>query len=156
MANTRYLTTAVEDEVRHSLSERHQSSFHRRTMRLQTGGEHEFGAVSDNGRIIASIKTASPSGPGGRDPAAKVVNCFAELYFLSLVRARRRLLVLTSVEFCELFRTLAQGKVAAGIEIVHVPLSAGVQARVSAVQLAAGDEAQPVLDAAELRAVGSN
>jgi hypothetical protein len=155
MANTRYLTTAVEDEVRHSLSERHQTSFHRRTMRLQAGGEHEFGAVSDNGRIVASIKTASPSGPGGRDPG-KVVNCFAELYFLSLVRARRRLLVLTSAEFCELFQAVARGKVATGIDIVHIPLSAGVQARVSAVQQAAGNEAQPVLDAAELRGMGSN
>jgi hypothetical protein len=156
MSNTRYLSTAVEEEVRHRLSEQYQTSFHRRGMRLQTGGEHEFGAVSDNGRIIASIKTASPSDPGGRDPAGKIVNCFAELYFLSLVRARRRLLVLTSVEFCELFRTLAWGKVAAGIEIVHIPLSAGVQARVSAVQQAAGNEAQPVLDAAELRGAGSN
>jgi hypothetical protein len=156
MANSRYLTTAVEDEVRHSLSEQYQTSFHRRTMRLQTGGEHEFGAVSDNGRVVASIKTASPTGPGERDPAGKVVNCFAELYFLSLVRARRRLLVLTSAEFCQLFRTLAWGKVAAGIEIVHIPLTAGVQARVSAVQLAAGNEAQPVLDATELRGVGSD
>jgi hypothetical protein len=154
MANS-YLTTAVEDEVRHSLSEKYQTSFHRRTMRLQAGGEHEFGAVSDNGRIVASIKTASPTGPGGRDPASKVVNCFAELYFLSLVRARRRLLVLTSVEFCELFLAVARGKVAAGIEIVHIPLSAGVQARVSAVQQASGNEAQPVLDAAELRGVGN-
>jgi len=153
MANTRYLTSAVEDGVRHRLSEHYQTSFHRRTLRLQTGGEHEFGAVSDNGRIVASIKTASA---GGRAPASKVVNCLAELYFLSLVRARRRLLVLTSPEFHQLFSTLARGKVAPGIEIVHIPLPIEVQARVSAVQQASGDEVQPVLDAAELRTVGGD
>ncbi|HEV7649657.1 MAG TPA: hypothetical protein VGP26_16045 [Actinophytocola sp.] len=154
MANTRYLTSAIEDEVRHRLSELYQNSFHRRRLQLQTGGEHEFDAVSDNGRIVASIKTASTA--GGRHPSGRVVNCFAELYFLSLVRARRRLLVLTSPEFHELFRTVAQDKVAAGIEIVHFPLSVDVQARVSAVQRAAGEEIQPVLDAAELRSVGGD
>ena len=112
--------------------------------------------MSDNGRIVASIKTASASGAGGRDPSAKVVNCLAELYFLSLVRARRRLLVLTSPEFHKLFSSIAQGKVAAGIEIVHIPLTTEIQARVSAVQQAAGNEVQPVLDAAELRGFGAD
>src|ERR1700754_84987 len=94
MVNSRYLATAVEDEVRHSLSEMYQASFHRRPLQLQTGGQHEFDAVSDNGKIVASIKSAAADG-GGRHPSAKVVSCFAELYLLSLVRARRRLLVLT-------------------------------------------------------------
>jgi hypothetical protein len=155
VVNTRYLTSAVEDEVRHRLSEQYQTSFHRTKLRLQTGGEHEFDAVSDNSRIVASIKAAAAPGSGVRDPSGKVVNCFAELYFLSLVRARRRLLVLTSPRFHELFAALAQGKVAPGVEIVHIPLSAEVQARVAAVQKAAGDEVQPVLDPAELRAVGA-
>lgn len=152
MANTRYLTSAVEDAVGHRLSELYQTSFHRRRLRLQTGGEHEFDAVSDNGRIVASIKTAS--GSGGRHPSGKVVNCFAELYFLSLVRARKRLLVLTSPEFHQLFAAVAVGKVASGVEIVHIPLSAETQARVSAVQAAAGGEVESVLDATELRLVG--
>jgi hypothetical protein len=153
MVNSRYLTTAVEDEVRHSLSELYQTSFHRRPLQLQTGGQHEFDAVSDNGKIVASIKTAAVAA-GGRHPSGRVVDCFAELYFLSVLRARRRLLVLTSPEFHELFLTIARGKLAPGIEIVHIPLSAQTQARVSAVQKAASDEVTPVLDAAELRSVG--
>lgn len=154
MVNSRYLTTAVEDEVRHSLSELYQTSFHRRPLQLQTGGQHEFDAVSDSGKIVASIKSAAVAPAGGRHPSGGVVSCFAELYFLSLVRARRRLLVLTAPEFHELFLTIARGKVATGIVIVHVPLSAETQARVEAVQKAASDEVTPVLDAAELRSVG--
>ncbi|MGH3881575.1 MAG: hypothetical protein ACRDSK_31520 [Actinophytocola sp.] len=156
MANTRYLTTAVEDEVRNRLSETHQVAFHKRTLRLQTGGDHEFDAVSDNGRIVASVKTASGRTSGGGHPAGTVVNCIAELYFLTQVRARRRLLVLTSPEFHTIFMRAVQGKIAAGIEIVHIPLPAELQARLSAVQQVANDEVQPVLDPAELRVLNGH
>ncbi|HEY0452070.1 hypothetical protein [Actinophytocola sp.] len=152
MVNSRYLTNAVEDHVRDVLSAKYETVFTKEALRLQPGGYHEFDAVSDNRRIVASIKTAS----GGRHPTGNVLNCIAELYFLSLVRASKRILVLTSGEFQELFARTMDGKVAHGIEISYIPLPAEVASRVAAVQLATNEEIQPVLDAAELRAVGGH
>lgn len=150
MVNSRYLAHAVEDHVRDVLSDRYETVFTKQVLRLQPGGYHEFHAVSDNRRIVASIKTAS----GGRHPAGNVLNCVAELYFLSMVRASKRLLVLTSPEFRQLFVGAMADKIANGIEVVHVPLPAEIQSRVAAVQQSGSDETQPVLDPAELDVVG--
>lgn len=153
MVNTRRLTTAVEDHVRDVLSAEHQVVFRRQRVKLQPGGYHEFDAVSDNGRVVASVKTAA--GGRSRHPAGKVASCLAELYFLSLVRAHRKYLVLTSADFHRMFLTAMAGKIPNGVEIVHIPLPADVQSRVAAVQEAGTDETQPVLDPDELRAVGA-
>jgi len=152
MVNTRQLTTAVEDHVRDMLSAEHQIVFHRQRVRLQPGGYHEFDAVSDNGRIVASVKTAS--GTGGRTPAGKVTSCIAELYFLSLARANKKFLVLTSADFYRMFVAAMDGKIPNGVEVLHIALPDDVQARVAAVQQSGTDETQPVLNPDELRAVG--
>ncbi|MGH3763323.1 hypothetical protein [Actinophytocola sp.] len=152
MVNTRNVATAVEDHVREVLSAEHQIVFRRRRLRLQPGGYHEFDAVSDDGRVVASVKTAA--GGAGRHPSGKVTNCLAELYFLSLVRAHRKLLVLTSAEFHRSFLTAMAGKIPHSLEVLHVALPPDVRARVAAVQEAGSDETQPVLDADELRAAG--
>ncbi len=156
MVNTRNVTTSVEDHVRDVLSVEHQIVFRRQRLKLQPGGYHEFDAVSDNGRIVASIKTAPGHGASGRHPAGKVANCIAELYFLSLTRAHKKFLVLTSADFHRLFVGVMKGKIPNGIEILHVALPAEIQSRVDAVQQAATDETQPVLDPDELRAVGGH
>jgi hypothetical protein len=154
MVNLRNLATAVEDHVRDVLSARYQVVFRRERVRLQPGGYHEFDAVSGNGRVVASVKTAGTQG-GGRHPATKVASCVAELYFLSLARAHRRILVLTSAEFHGRFLQAMAGKIPNGVEIMYIPLPTDVQARVTAVQESGTDETQPVLDDDELRAVGA-
>jgi hypothetical protein len=157
MVNTRQLTTAVEDHVRDVLSAEHQTVFRRQRVRLQPGGYHEFDAVSENGRLVASIKTASigaaAGDTAGRHPAGKVTNCLAELYFLSLARAHRKFLVLTSADFHRRFLEAMAGKIPNGVAILHIPLPPQLQARVDAVQQVAIDETQPVLDPDELRTV---
>jgi hypothetical protein len=153
MVSTRQLTTAVADHVRDVLSAQYQTVFRRQRLRLQPGGYHEFDAVSENGRVVASVKTAAG---GGRHPAGAAANCLAELYFLSNAQARRRILVLTSPEFHELFRTAMAGKIPNNVEIIHIPLPPDVESRVAAVQRSGTDETQPVLDADELRVVGGH
>lgn len=151
MVNTRQLTSAVVDHVRDVLSAQYETVFHSRRVRLQPGGYHEFEAVSDNGRIVASVKTAAAN---SRHPASTMANCLAALYFLTLVRAHRKILVLTSPEFHATFMTVMAGKIPHGMEIMHIPLPADVQSRVAAVQQAGTDETQPALDPEELRAIG--
>ena len=90
MANTRMLTTAVEEYVRTALHAEHRVPFTEQRLALVGGGLHEFDAVSTDGRIIAPIKSASGCTAGGRVPSGKIKDCVAELYFLSMVSAPRR------------------------------------------------------------------
>lgn len=146
MANTRYLTTVVEEHVRRALGERHGLLFEKRRLPLTTGGLHEFDAVAADGSIVASIKTASGLTAGGKVPSGKIKDSIAELYFLTLVDAPVRLLILTTPAFhAILMRTIA-GKLAPGIEVVCEMLPPEVQAEVDAVQRASSTEVFPVLD----------
>jgi len=149
MANTRYLTTVVENEVREFLSARHGVAFTKQPLQLISGGRHEFDAVSDDRSIIASIKSASGRTAGGKIPSGKIKDCIAEIYFLTLVDAPCRILVLTSPQFHALFTHTMAGKIAQGITVEHLPLPDEIQAQVDAVQRAASIEVFPVLDARE-------
>lgn len=146
MANTSYLTTVVEEAVRAALAERHGVAFAKRRMPLLPGGLHEFDAVAENGSIIASIKAASGRTAGGKVPSGKIKDSIAELYYLSLVQAPRRLLVFTSAEFHEILTRTLRDKIAPGIEVVHIPLPPDVEAEMVRVQQVASVEVTPVLD----------
>jgi hypothetical protein len=144
MANTRLLSTAVEDHVRHVLGQRYGADFERRQVRLMTGGLREFGAVATDASVVASIKTASGLTSGGKLPVGKIHSSVAELYFLSLVEAPVRLLVLTTPDFHELFTRALEDKMAPGIEVICEPLPKDLQAEVEAVQRVASREVSPV------------
>jgi hypothetical protein len=149
MANTRYLTTIVEDCVRRTLGGRHGLVFEKRRLPLVTGGLHEFDAVAVDGSVVASIKTASGMTAGGKVPSGKIKDSIAELYFLSLVEAPVRLLILTTPAFHSILVRHLEGKVAPGIEILCEVLPPEVQAEVDYVQRTASAEVFPVLDGSE-------
>jgi hypothetical protein len=79
MANTSLLRREVEDYVRDVLAKRHDQHFKPRRLRLRSGGAHEFDAVSADGQIIVSIKSASGLTAGGKDPSGKIKDGIAEL-----------------------------------------------------------------------------
>jgi hypothetical protein len=120
MADTRFLTKEVEDFVRLGLQQLHGTEFSKRQLSLTTGGKHEFDAVSADGRIVASIKATSARTSGGNLPQGKFNNAIAELYYLSLVEAPTRVLVLTNSDFRDLLIRKIPGALAPGISIrVH-------------------------------------
>jgi hypothetical protein len=129
MANTAYLRKVVEEHIRGVLRERHGVGFSARFLPLRSGGQHEFDAVSDDGYVIASIKSASGLTAGGRRPAGKVKDCTAELYFLSLVDAPTRMLILTTPSFYDIFIKDMRGKVAEGITVECIPLPPDISLR---------------------------
>ena len=140
MANTSPIKQ-VHDYVRRELEARYHIPFEQRELKLSTGAAHTFNAVSSDGRIVASIKTSSGLTSGGKRPAAKVQAAVADLYYLSLVDAETKLLVLTTAQFRELFEKEMRGKLAAGIVIEPwLQLPPELQARVSQVQREASDE----------------
>ncbi len=143
MANTSLLRREVEDYVRGVLANRHGQPFEARRLRLGPGGTHEFDAVSADGHIVVSIKSASGLTAGGKYPSGKVKDCLAELYFLSLVDAPVRTLVLTTPEFHKLFVKQVAGAVADGVTVECCPLPVELQARVNEIVKRASAEVSP-------------
>jgi hypothetical protein len=152
MANTRYLRQEVEGYIRARLSEEFGQPFAAVFLTLRTGGRHEFDAVAADRTVVASVKSASGLTAGGRKPAGKIKDCIAELYYLSLVEAPTRRLVLTTPPFFELFVNATDGAVAEGIDVVCSPLPSKMQEQVDLVVREASREVSPAVAAAAVAA----
>jgi hypothetical protein len=148
MANTRYLRQEVESYVRRRLAEEFGQPVTAEFLDLRTGGRHEFDAVAADRTVVASVKSASGLTSGGRNPAGKIKDCVAELYYLSLVAAPTRRLILTTPAFFELFVRKTAGAVAEGIDVVCMPLPAEMQEQVDVVVREASREVSPAAAAA--------
>lgn len=140
MANTSYLRYTVEPWVREQLAEKYGQPFSSQDLTLSPGGRHEFDAVSADQQIVASIKTNSGLTSGGNHPTGKVSTCLNEVYFLTLVAASTRILILTNPEFHEIFTRTTAGQIAPGIEVLLLPLHAEMQQDVDRVVRRASDE----------------
>jgi hypothetical protein len=94
MADTRYLKSIVEDHVRTWLRDKFCQSFKSVFLPLVgvegTARTHEFDAVSEDGLIVCSIKTASWKTSGRKRGDGKVGGVYRELYFLDHVRAQKK------------------------------------------------------------------
>ena len=89
--------------------------------------------------MIAGVKT-SQMRPGGDVGVGTVKSAYAELYFLTLVKAKHKLLVLSDEGFCRYFTRLSKGRVARGLEIRHCPLPPSLVKRVGEVWESASKE----------------
>lgn len=145
MANTQYLKTIVEDELRGVLSQQYGVFFEKRVIKLPQEGTHEFDAVSLDGKIVVSIKTASGKTSGGKNPSGKIKDIEAELYYLMLVDAEVKLLVITNSEFYELITRRLKGRLHPSIDLIYIRLSDETQQQVLNVQLASSLEMRQVL-----------
>ena len=146
MADTTYVKRTVEPWVReHWLKERYGQTFQSQTMPLSgiggpDPGKHEFDAVSEDGSIIAAIKGHSFKTAGGNLPSAKFSSLYQELYFLSLVKAKKRLLIFTNQEMYDDFVERSKGKVAGGIELVYCELPKHMRRQVTTIGRRASNE----------------
>jgi len=87
-----------------------------------TNAYHKFDAVSEDGAIVASIKSHSWKTSGGKRPAGKIGAIYQALYFLSLVKAETKLLILTDEEAYKGFLKDSDGKVTSVVRIEFCPL----------------------------------
>ena len=145
MANTVYLKREVESYVRGKLRSIYGEEFISKNLRLEPGGDHEFDAVSESGRIVVAIKSSSGRTAGGRIPSGKIKDSIAELYYLSLVQAEERILVLTSKDFYEILsNTLEQkGRLGHDLKLLFVGLPPDMQSKVNVVQRKASEDVSP-------------
>jgi hypothetical protein len=148
VANTSFLGAQVEDAVRSALSRELGVEFEKKKLRLKSGGEFCFDAVSADEKFVVSIKSSRGTTRGGKPPTGAIKAAIADLYYLSLVEADRRILVLTDKGFYDrLARDLRQ-RVAAGLELKYVPLPAELNRRVQAALDFASNEMRSKADEA--------
>jgi hypothetical protein len=143
MADTKDLKQQIEPHVQEWLRKRFGARFRRRFVPLSEHGakaQHQFAAVSEDGKIVASVKSLSGRTSGDNLPSAKINSAYAEIYYLSLVQAEKRLLVLTDFEFSGLFCKHSEGKVVRSVEILHCPLPPELERVKEAVRVAASAE----------------
>jgi len=144
MANTSYYKTHVEPFVRGELQRLHARHFSSEVIRLPTGGTHEFDAVADDRSIIASIKSLSGKTASGKMPAGKYASCLAELYFLMLTDAPRRMLVLTTPSLHTMFAKYMQGRLHPDLEIELIVVPPEIQAEIDRIRDIASGEVSPL------------
>lgn len=139
MANTSALQEAIQ-WVRDDLERQFGSVFAKSRVQLRTGGSRTFNAVAADGLVVASVMNASGATSGGKKPVGKIRGAVAELYYLSLVDAPHRLLVVTSSDFLKYLDREMDGALAEGLQIVHVKLPARLAQAVAEVREAASEE----------------
>lgn len=140
LADTTFLKGTVERYVREQLAAEYGPAFSAEVLPLVTGGMHEFDAVSADLRIVASIKSAFGKTSGHKFPSGKVKDAIAEHYYLSLVAAPVRLLILTNPEFHELLHGVLVGRLAKDLDLKLVELPGEMQESVRQVQRRASAE----------------
>lgn len=126
MANTEYLKHQVEDFVRGELAQRFKVRFEKRRVTLKhvqpPPGDHEFDAVAADGSVIAGVISSAPRTSGGRRNVGAVHHATGELYYLSLVDAKRKMLVSVDLGFHELMCSVTEGRLGLGLELLCVAL----------------------------------
>lgn len=155
MANTAKLRYKVEPVICAALEQQFGQPFSSQVLPLPGGAAREFDAVSADRSVVVSIKSSSGLTSGGNFPGGKVNGSIADLYYLSLVGAPIRWLVLTNPEFYAIFTKRMEGALPDGVEVHLVELSADLQAEVdevvrsAAAEMDRGKAAQAVAAAVE-------
>ncbi len=144
MANTAVLRRIVEPYVRKILAGEYGVPFHAAShpSGLATGGRHRFDAVSQDGRIVAAIKTCGLNFRG-KGEAGKRRAVMEDLYLLRLVAASVRLMVLTDQAFYAFMTKELGGKLVPEIVLKYVQLPGDMQEEVRRVQKVASEEVTP-------------
>jgi len=144
MANTTFLKKTVEHYVRERLQEKFGQPFSSKFLRLtrvqDRAHTHEFDAVSKDGTIVCSIKTASWKTGGGKRGSGKIQGAYAEVYFLDHVDAEQKYLVLTDAEFYENLNRNLQGRLAPGINLMSCELPEDLKKEVDKIRVTSRGE----------------
>jgi hypothetical protein len=118
--------------------------FRRERLRLTAGGVFEFDAVSADNAVVASISTSNGITAGGKTPAAKIQKLRADMLFLLMVHAKRRLIILTEKDMFEICqKEKGNGRVPEEIEFLHAELPVNLAAALRKARKMASDEVSP-------------
>ena len=144
MADTR-IQAQVEDWIRKDwMPGKFGQQFRRERMRLSSGGVFDFDAVSTDDRIVASISTSGGKTSGGKLGVGKLQKLRADMLFLTMVVADKRLMVLTERDMYEICLKEKQGgRVPLGIEFYLVELPPELAGKLRDAKEQASQEVRP-------------
>src|SRR5258708_16047531 len=101
MADTR-IQLEVEDWVRRNwMPTQFGAKFSRERLRLRSGGVFDFDAVSEDHSIVATISTSGSKTAAGKNAVGKMLKLRSHMLFLTMVEAKRRLIILTEKDMCD-------------------------------------------------------
>ncbi|MBI2099299.1 hypothetical protein HYT45_02700 [Candidatus Uhrbacteria bacterium] len=143
MADTTKLKTIIEPYVREWLKDKYHKSFEEKELPLKliTGGQHGFDIVSkdEDQTIIGGIKAHSLN-KNGKIKSGQMKSVFAELYFLSLIKAKKKLLIFTNKKFHQNFLERTKGQILPDIKIKYCPLSKDLEDKAAQIHKDSSDE----------------
>jgi len=141
MADTR-IQLEVEDWVRRNwLATHFGTKFSRERMPLRSGGVFDFDAVSDDHSIVATISTSGSRTAGGKHAVGKILKLRSDMLFLTMVEAKRRVIVLTEPDMYQQCKKESEGgRVPPEIEFVCAEIPEPLRARLVAARSVASDE----------------
>lgn len=97
--------------------------FRKQKLKLSSGGYFEFDAVSSDRQVIATVSTSRARTSSGHRGAGKMNKIRSDILFLSLRKARRRVVVLTERDMyrnCE--RQQGMGRLPGWVNFLLAPL----------------------------------
>ena len=143
MADTR-IQLEVEDWVRRNwMMPQLGTRFTRERLPLRSGGVFDFDAVSEDHSIVATISTSGSKTAGGNYAVGKILKLRSDMLFLTMVAAKRRLIVLTERDMCnQCEKEAAGGRVPPEIEFVCALIPDDLRARLVAARLKASTESR--------------
>jgi len=141
MADTR-IQLEVEDWVRRNwMPTQYGSKFSRERLSLRSGGVFDFDAVSEDRSIVATISTSGARTSGGNQGSGKILKLRSDMLFLTMVEAKRRIIILTEQDMCDQCdKEFAGGRVPPEIEFVSAVIPDELRARLVAARLKASGE----------------
>ena len=141
MADTR-IQLEVEDWVRRNwMSSHFGMRFSRERLALRSGGVFDFDAVSEDLSVVATISTSGSKTSGGKSAVGKILKLRSDMLFLTMVEAKRRLVILTGRDMCDQCeKEAAGGRVPPEIEFACAMIPEELRARLVAARLKASGE----------------
>jgi hypothetical protein len=141
MADTR-IQLEVEDWVRrHWMTPQLGTRFSRERLPLRSGGVFDFDAVSEDGSVVAVISTSGAKTSNGKHGSGKILKLRSDMLFLTMVDAKRRLVVLTENDmYDQCKKEAAGGRVPPEIEFACAAIPEELRSRLVAAQKKASRE----------------
>jgi hypothetical protein len=118
--------------------------FYRKEVPLSSGGVFECSAVSEDGRIVASITTSKALSAGGGIGVGKMKSIRSDIYFLHLAKAQRRIVVFTEPDMrAEWEKEQKNGRVPENIEFMDAKLPDNLRRELEKARSIASNEVRP-------------
>lgn len=144
MADTR-VQLEVEDWVRRSwMPTQLDCSFFRERLLLRSGGVFDFDAVSPDRRVVATISTSGAKTASGKYAVGKMLKIRSDMFFLLLVDADRKVVVLTESDmYDQCLKERDGGRVPDEIEFMCAELPPELQMKLVSARDKSSQEASP-------------